>query len=398
VSDQRTRLDLATDGLDPPFGVIDLDAFRSNTADLVRRAGGKTIRVASKSVRCRELLRDTLSRDGYAGVLAFTLPEALWLADDDAFTDVVVGYPTAHRAALRQLGGDDRLASRITVMVDSVDQLDLVDSVVAPDRRATIRVCLDIDASFRLAGGKIHIGARRSPIHAPEQAEALAREVVERPGFRLVGVMAYEAQIAGVGDAPPGQPLRGFAIRQIQRRSAAELAARRAAVVEAVASVRKLEFVNGGGTGSLERTSAEEAVTEVAAGSGLYGPTLFDAYSSFSPHPAALFALSVVRRPARGIATVHGGGWVASGVADQNRLPTPVYPTGLELSGQEGAGEVQTPLSGKPADGLRVGDRVWFRHAKAGELCEHIDTLHLVEGDRIVRTVPTYRGEGKAFL
>ncbi len=398
VTDQRTRLDRATGELDPPFGVVDVDAFRANTADLTRRANGKTIRVASKSVRSRQLIKDVLAQDGYAGVLAFTLAEALWLAADDAFPDVVVGYPTAQRAALRQLGADDRLAARVTIMVDSVDQLDLVDSLVAPEKRAAIRVCIDLDASLKRAGGLIRVGARRSPLHSPAQAAAMAREIVDRPGFTLVGLMAYEGQIAGVGDAPPGQPLRGFAIRQMQRWSAAELADRRAAVVEAVTAVSKLEFVNGGGTGSLERTSAEDAVTEVAAGSGLYGPTLFDAYRSFSPQHAALFALSVVRRPGPGVVTAHGGGWIASGIADQNRLPAPVYPAGLKFDGQEGAGEVQTPLLGPAADELRIGDRVWFRHAKAGELCEHVNELQLIEGDRIVGTTLTYRGEGKAFL
>jgi D-serine deaminase-like pyridoxal phosphate-dependent protein len=210
--------------------------------------------------------------------------------------------------------------------------------------------------------------------------------------------MAYEAQIAGVGDRPPGQPLRGLAVRGMQRMSVKELAERRAAIVAAVSDVTKLEFVNGGGTGSLERTAAEEAVTEVAAGSGLYGPTLFDAYRSFTPHHAALFALAVVRRPAPGIATAQGGGWIASGIAHPSRLPTPVYPPGLRLSGQEGAGEVQTPLSGDEADALRPGDRVWFRHAKAGELCEHVNTLYMIDGDAIVAEAPTYRGEGKAFL
>jgi len=398
VSDQRARLDRATAELDPPFGVVDFDAFRANAADLVRRANGTTIRVASKSVRCRELLRDVLALDGYAGILAFTLPEALWLAANDAFSDVVVGYPTAHRDGIRRLGADETLASRVTVMVDSTDHLDFIDAVVPPEKRAEIRVCLDIDAALRLAGGRLHIGALRSPIHSPAQAEALAKAVVERAGFRLVGLMAYEGQIAGVGDSPPGQPLRGMAIRAIQRRSAAELADRRAAIVDAVTSVRKLEFVNGGGTGSLERTSAEEAVTEIAAGSGLYGPTLFDQYRAFTPHPAALFALSVVRRPKPGVVTAHGGGWIASGIANPNRLPTPVYPAGLQLNAQEGAGEVQTPLHGPAADGLTVGDRIWFRHAKAGELCEHVDDVHLIEGERIVRAVPTYRGEGKVFL
>ena len=68
-------------------------------------------------------------------------------------------------------------------------------------------------------------------------------------------------------------------------------------MVAAVSAVMPLEFVNGGGTGSVERTSAEAAVTEVAAGSGLYCPVLFDGYRAFSSRPAAFFALPVTRRP-----------------------------------------------------------------------------------------------------
>ena len=62
------------------------------------------------------------------------------------------------------------------------------------------------------------------------------------------------------------------------------------------------------------------------------------------------------------------------------------------------AGEVQTPLIGPAADGLRIGDKVWMRHAKAGELCERFSDLHLVEGEVVAATVPTYRGEGQTFL
>ncbi len=210
--------------------------------------------------------------------------------------------------------------------------------------------------------------------------------------------MAYESQIAGLGDAPPGRPLRAAAIRLLQAASARELAKRRAARVAAVRAVAPLEFVNGGGTGSLAATSAEAAVTELAAGSGLYGPTLFDAYRAFRPRPAALFALPVVRRPGPGVATTLGGGYLASGPAERSRLPSPYLPAGLRLDPQEGAGEVQTPVLGDAADGLRVGDRVYFRHAKAGELCERFDRLHLIEGEQIVEEVPTYRGEGKCFL
>ncbi|RBY89678.1 alanine racemase [Blastococcus sp. TF02A-30] len=395
----RARFDAATALLDPPLGLLDLAALDANAADLVRRAAGKPIRVASKSVRNRDVLRRALARPGFAGVLAYSLPEALWLAGgtDPVSEDVVVGYPSADRGALRQLGGDEALAARVTLMVDSVDHLDLVDSVLPPDRRAPIRVCLDVDASLRAAGGRVHVGVRRSPVHEPEQAATLARAVAARPGFVLAGVMAYEAQIAGVQDAPGGRRLRGLAVRGMQAVSARELAGRRAAVVAAVTAVAPLEFVNGGGTGSLERTAAEDAVTEVAAGSGLYGPALFDGYRSFAPAPATFFAVPVTRLPAPGVVTVAGGGWIASGPPGADRLPLPTYPAGLRWLPTEGAGEVQTPLRGPGAAGLRVGDRVWFRHAKAGEVCEHVDALHVLDGDSLAGAFPTYRGEGKAF-
>jgi D-serine deaminase-like pyridoxal phosphate-dependent protein len=393
----QDRLDLATADLDPPFTLLDLDALDANADDLVRRAGGRPVRVASKSVRSRGVLRRVLARPGFAGVLAYSLPEALWLCGgaDPLSADVVVGYPSVDRAALADLARDDALADRVTLMVDSLDQLDLIDDVVPPARRPDLRICLDVDASLRI--GPVHVGVRRSPLHSAIEAAALARQASARRGFRLVGLMAYEAQIAGVQDAPRGRRFRGAAVRRMQAASARELADRRAAVVSAVSAVAPLEFVNGGGTGSLERTSAEAVVTEVAAGSGLYSPALFDDYRAFAARPAAFFAVPVTRVPAPGIVTVAGGGWVASGPPGADRLPVPTYPAGLRWLSAEGTGEVQTPLRGPGTAGLGIGDRVWFRHAKAGELCEHVDVLHSLEGDRLTGALPTYRGEGRSF-
>jgi len=392
---QFDRLRAATAGLEPPFGVIDLDAFDANALDLERRAMGKPIRLASKSLRSRALIRRALDRPGFQGILGFTLPEALWLAEE--FDDIVVGYPTADRTALRQLAGDEQLASRITLMVDSLEHLDLIDAVTGP-RRTRIRVCLELDAALRLAGGRLHLGPRRSPVHTPQEAAEFAREVAARPGFELTGIMGYEGQIAGLGDNQPGSRLKRAVLRAIQRASAEELRERREAAVEAVRAVTPLRFVNGGGTGSFETTTRENAVTELAAGSGLYGPGLFDFYRTFRPSPAAFFVLPVVRRPSAQIATLLGGGWVASGPLGKDRLPTLAWPPGLRVTTTEAFGEVQTPLVGKPAQVLRVGDRVWLRHAKAGELCERVGELRLVKGDEVVETVPTYRGEGRHFL
>jgi D-serine deaminase-like pyridoxal phosphate-dependent protein len=414
------RLERATASLDPPFAVVDLDAFWANAADMEARAAPKPIRLASKSVRCRTLQERVLARPGFEGTLAFTLPEALWLAEHGV-EDILVAYPTVDRGALRKLVrlGAERPSARVSIMVDSVAQLEQLDRAVGgdgmpahpmpanPSDRAPVRVCLELDAGLWLAGGRVRVGAKRSPVHTPAQAAALARAIVAHPGVRLVGVMAYEAQTAGLGDAPRGRgigpgrlevALRARVVRLLQAASARELAVRRAAAVAAVAAVAPLELVNGGGTGSLHLTAREAAVTEIAAGSGLYGPALFDAYRAFAPRPAALFALPVVRRPARGVATALGGGYLASGPPDRARLPRPHLPAGLRLDRQEGAGEVQTPLLGAPAETLAVGDRVWMRHAKAGELCERFDRLHLIEGGRVVEEVPTYRGEGQCFL
>ncbi|SEK19402.1 amino acid deaminase/aldolase [Streptacidiphilus jiangxiensis] len=396
------QLEQATAELRPPFAVVDLGALRANAERMAARAGGKPIRLASKSLRCRTLIEDVLRTPGYHGIMAFTLPEALWLArtTDESLGDILVAYPCADVASLRELAADERAAARIAVMADSVEHLDLIAAAAqaASADGPQVRVCLDLDASLRLLGGRIHLGMRRSPMHDPAAAGALARAVLDRPRLRLVGVMSYEGQIAGLADNQPGSPLMRAGVRLMQRLSTQELRIRRAAAVRAVQEVAPLEFVNGGGTGSLESTSSESAVTELGAGSGIYAPRLFDHYRAFDPLPAAYFALTVVRRPAPRHVTVLGGGWIASGPAGADRLPTPVWPQGLGLVGTEGAGEVQTPLVGEAADRLRLGDRVWFRHAKAGELCERVDRLHLVEGDRIVGEAPTYRGEGHAFL
>ncbi|HEV7162803.1 MAG TPA: amino acid deaminase/aldolase [Solirubrobacteraceae bacterium] len=396
--DDHDRLERATAELQAPFALIDLHAMWANAADMERRAAGKPIRLASKSLRCRGLQERVLARPGFKGTLAYTLPEALWLAGHGA-GDLLVAYPTTDTRALRELAD----GAPVTVMVDSVEQLELIERAVGGVGSEPIRVCIELDCGLWLLGRRVRIGVKRSPVHTPEQAAALARAILARECFHLVGVMAYEAQIAGLGDAPPGRPLRGAAIRALQSRSARELRRRRGAAVSAVRELAAsagapLELVNGGGTGSLELTAADPAVTELSAGSGLYGPTLFDAYRIFSPRPAAMFALPVVRRPSRGVVTALGGGYLASGPPDRARLPRPHLPAGLRLDGQEGAGEVQTPLLGDAADDLAIGDRVYMRHAKAGELCERFASVHLLEGDRIVDELPTYRGEGQCFL
>src|SRR3954468_15619235 len=376
----HARYEAAFEGRYAPFAFVDLDAMWSNADEMLARAAGKPIRVASKSVRCRPLQEAIARRDErFRGLMTFTLRESLWLGDPD----MLLAYPTADREALGRMGEDGPV-----LMVDSVEQLDLIAGAV----RVPVRLCLEVDLSYPLAGGRVKVGVKRSPVRTASEATRIAGEIEKRPGMQLVGLMGYEAHIAGLGDQPPGKPVVAAVLKRLQTASIKEMAERRAEIVQALPP---LEFVNSGGTGSSHTTSREDVVTEITAGSGFYAPTLFDHYSAFSLTPAAMFALPVVRKPSRKVATVLGGGYIASGSADKTRLPTPYLPSGLKLDGNEGAGEVQTPVIG--AD-LAIGDRVYFRHAKAGELCERFNTLLLVEGDRIVDEVPTYRGEGCSFL
>lgn len=381
------RLTAATAHLVGPVAVVDLDAFEANARDLVRRSAGKSVRVASKSVRVRGLLDDVLARPGWAGVMAYSLTEALWLAEH-GHDDVLVGYPSVDRASLERLVATPDARSRITVMVDDVAQLALL---AAPGQdEPPVRVCLDVDASWRV--GAVHLGARRSPVHSPGDAAALARACANGDGVEIRGVMFYEAQVAGLPDSNP-------AVRFVKRRSIADLATRRAAVLDAITAALgyRPPLVNSGGTGSLESSAADPVVTEVTAGSGLLLPALFDRYRSVRPRPAAFLGLDVVRTPAPGIVTVFAGGYAASGPAGRSRLPRVVGPPGARLLRSEGAGEVQTPVRLPPGVHLGVGDRLWFRHAKAGELMERVSHVHLVRGRAAVGVLPTYRGEGQAF-
>jgi D-serine deaminase-like pyridoxal phosphate-dependent protein len=393
------RLEAIFADIQPPFALVDLDAVWANAADMLRRSRGKPIRVASKSVRSRPVLERLLELDpGFRGVLGFTLPEAIWLWEQGV-RDLVVAYPTTDRACLTRLAritAEDP-AEAPAVMIDSPEHLDLIEDA-ASSFVAPVRVAMDIDLSWWPLRGLVKVGPKRSPIRTAGQAVALAQEIDRRERVKLVGLMAYEGQIAGVGDNVPRKAITNLLIRRMQSASAKDVAERRAEIVTALTEVAQLEFVNGGGTGSIELTASEWAVTEIAAGSGFFAPILFDHYRAFSLRPAAMFALPVVRRPGPGVATALGGGYLASGVGAKDRMPVPHLPAGLKLDPYEGAGEVQTPLRGSAADALRVGDRVYFRHVKAGELCERFNSLYLVTGTTVRDQVPTYRGEGKSFL
>ena len=382
-----SRLSAATAGLPAPIAVIDLDAFDANAATLTSRAHGLPIRTATKSLRSRPLIERALTREGFRGLMCYSLSEALWWARAGQ-DDILVAYPSVDVAALTELASDPMLKAAVAVMIDSVEHVDFLAREV-PGHEG-LRVAIDVDASLRV--GPAHLGVRRSPLRTATDVESVIRRAHER-GLVVAGLMFYDAQIAGLPDS-------SMAVRRMKAFSDKELRRRRAEIVSAARDLTDVDFVNGGGTGSLHVTGLDPSLTELAAGSGLYAPTLFDGYDGLELRPAAYFASPVVRRPADGYVTAYGGGYIASGPPGWSRVPAPIAEQELELVRTEGAGEVQTPLKGAAADHVGLGDRIWFRHAKAGELAERFTEFVLVGGDggdKVVGKAATYRGEGQCF-
>ncbi len=385
-----------------PLAFVDLDAFDANVAYAAEkaRATGKTIRLGSKSIRCEPLMRRILEYgDIYRGFLTYTVEETKFLADK-GHDDFIVAYPTVQPSDIELLIRLARDGKSAAVMVDSIQHLTVL-STAGEQAGVTLSACLELDLAYHPLGtDRVHLGLRRSPVRTPEQALDLARQAQALKGVRIDCLMGYEGHIAGVNDDMPGQALNNFIMRTLKNMSVKELTSRRGAVVRSLKEAgTELRLVNGGGSGSLVSTLADESVTEVTVGSGFYASGLFHHFKEVRYQPSAFFATQVVRVPKEGMVTCQGGGYIASGPTEASKAPLPVMPVGMSYLPLEGAGEVQTPL--QLADGtpeIALGDPVFFQHAKAGELCERFSELYLLQGGRIVDTVKTYRGEGMNFL
>jgi D-serine deaminase-like pyridoxal phosphate-dependent protein len=385
-----------------PFAYIDLDLLEHNAHQIATRAGDKQIRIASKSIRSVAILKRLLAaHTRFQGIMCFTAQEASYLAAQ-GFDDLLIGYPTWHEQDISSIARAIAAGTHITLMIDSIDHIHHIETI-AQQHAVRIPVCLDLDMALDLPG--LHFGVWRSPLRTIAQTRPVIECIIASPHVQLDGIMGYEAQIAGLGDHYPHQAAKNTLVRLLKKRSLREVAKRRADVVDLIKSYNiPLRFVNGGGTGSLHTTRAEPCVSEITAGSGFYAPALFDNYRDFKYQPAAGFAIEIVRQaraahsnqPA--IYTCLGGGYVASGAIGNDRLPQIHLPESAHLMPLEGVGEVQTPIIYPGNLSLQLGDPIFLRHSKAGELCERFNHLLLVSHGEIVDEVTTYRGDGQCFL
>ena len=385
-------------GKEMPFAFIDIDLLKQNIVQSKLRSGSKNIRIASKSIRCVAVMKYILDMGlPFQGIMAFTALEAIFLAEQ-GFNDLLVAYPTWHQkhisAVCEAIKKDESL--NIYLMLDSEEHVAHL-AKIAAENEVILPVCLDLDMSSDFS--KLHFGVFRSSITNKLQAKKVVKAIEANKSLRLAGLMGYEAQIAGVGDNVKGDFLKNQVVRKLKKKSVKEIAKRRAEVVKMIEKRgHQLDFVNGGGTGSLETTKLEDCVTEVTVGSGFYASGLFDNYINFKHAPAAAYAIEIVRKPQANIYTCSGGGYTASGTAGKDKEPLPYLPKGISLTANEGAGEVQTPIVYKGQMSLQLGDPIFLRHSKAGELCERFNELWIVSNGKIIEKVPTYRGQGKCFL
>lgn len=379
-----------------PLAYVDLDLMKQNIDVLVKRANNKKVRVASKSIRCHHLIEYILNADDLInGIMCFTAEEAVYLSEK-GFDDIILAYPVVHQPSIQAIAQQVKKGAKIYLMVDCEDHLKIIDEATK-GMNIKMPICIDIDMSVDFPG--LHFGVWRSSLRKISDFKKFVDVALKYDSIAIKGLMGYEAQIAGVGDNVTGKFFMNTTIKGLKAVSIPQIAKYRKEAVEYLHSKSvELDFVNGGGTGSMESTCAEEVVSEITVGSGFYNSHLFDYYSKFSLQPAAGFAIQITRKPKAKVYTCLGGGYIASGGIEPIKAPLPYLPKGAKLTDLEGAGEVQTPIEYKGKEKLQIGDPIFLRHSKAGELCERFNELYLIENGKIKEQVKTYRGEGYCFL
>lgn len=378
-----------------PCAYVDWNLLRVN-ANLTRmRARGLPIRLASKSLRSAFLIKKILAEiPGFSGVLAYSAREAAYLCDE-GIDDIVIAYPTVEQRDICSLIPHIKNQRRVSFMVDCAEHVHVLQAL-ALQAKATFSIAIDVDLSVNLPG--LYFGVHRSSIRTDDDLKALIKIIDKANGLKLIGMMGYEAQFS-VADQIPKRPFLGASVTMLKRISEDLVHRRRQRLSTLLkAHYGSLQFINGGGTATIESTIKDDCVTEISVGSALFGPASFDHFRDYKLQPAAGFALPVTRIPKPGYVTCHGGGYIASGPVEKTKAPQPFLPAGLKLVEREGAGEVQTPLRVPKHCLLHIGDPVLFRHAKAGELAEHFNEFHVILDQEVVAQARTYRGDGHAFL
>jgi len=365
-----------------PVLLLDLDVLKRNCSYYFKNSKTLNIRVATKSIRSLEVLKIIQNGLGekFSGLMAYDLREAIWLVDQ-GFEDVLLGYPQFYKNDLKRIQENDLYRKSITLMVDSIEHMAELKEFKG------LQICVDVDMSYYLPGLYFCV-FRSSKRHIRELVELV--KVIRESSHNLMGFMGYEAQLAGVADKKGILSPIVYFLKMLSKNHILNLRK------QIKNEFPKTKFFNGGGTGSIHFSSEDPSISEVTVGSGFFHSHLFDGYSDLLSSPSLFFRLPVTRRPNHTTITCLGGGYISSGEVGRDKLPKIIYPDGLEYISNEMAGEVQTPLRDSNQT-LRIGDYVYFRPAKSGEICERFSEIHLLKNGEVIDQAFTYRGEGQCF-
>lgn len=381
-----------------PLAIVDLEAFDQNLATLsqIAKDSGKKIRIATKSLRIPALIKRTLEySDTFQGLMCYSIREAAFL-HQQGFDDLLIAYPSVQVGDIYLLGELLEANAKVMMAVDDIQQIQMI-ATIMKKFSCPLPLVIDFDVSLHFAG--LHLGVRRSPVRTLEHLKQLLQDSLQYTSIKVIGVMAYEAIVAGLTDQNPYKTLQNPLASLVRKYSVQHVAKIRQQIPGVFQSLGiPLEIFNGGGTGSVNFAAKESALTEVTFGSGLLCSHIFDYFSNIKLKPASFFALETTRRSDPNYITCLGGGYVASGEPGADRLPLPIMPSGLTFVTTEGAGEVQTPLKVSGEYKPVLGDPIFFRHAKAGELAKHFNKVLLVTKDKSTYHVDTYRGMQQCFL
>lgn len=378
-----------------PKLILDIDRLESNLKFFEDRVGSKQIRIATKSVRSSQVLQHVLQvGKKISGLMTYSLQESLNL-HNKGFQDILMGYPSIDEQALMMLCNDQKAVENICLMIDSKQHIEIIEKAVG-NRDIRCKICIDIDMSSQFPA--VYFGVRRSPVNHIDILKKLLDDIQKSKAVKLVGIMGYEAQIAGLSDYSPHRKFINPLIRFLKKQSIKEVEKKRQLVLDEIKKRElSLSFVNAGGSGSYDTSSLESGVTEITVGSGLYCSHLFDYYKNLSLLPALFYTLQVSRIPTPQMITCQSGGFIASGVPGLDKQPKVYLPEGLIPLTDEGFGEVQTPFKNLSGIELLLGDPLFVRHAKAGEICEHFNTMTILRNQKIYEVWQTYRGEGNCY-
>lgn len=380
-----------------PSAWLDLDALDKNIAIVNAKTAKVNLRIASKSVRSLAVLNYIKENTpNYIGIMSYSAEESVYLLEN-GFKNILCAYPTLDKDRIIKTFDYTAQGAKMVWMIDRLEHWLLLENL-AKTHHTMVEICLDINMSMPLP--KLYFGTKRSSLIDKKQLKKLLKRTENFSHTKIVGLMGYEAQIAGLPEHLPNKALLTPAIRALKKASKKQVSIRRNAMLKLLKKMgHKIELVNGGGSGSMDFTCSQSEITEITVGSAYYYPALFSYMDSMKDFtPSAGFVLQVTRQPEEDVVTCHSGGFVASGSVGVDKSPIIHYPQNLQILTDEGFGEVQTPIESTTGDlNLKIGDYVWCRHAKAGELCEHFNTIAVYRDNEFLEEISTYRGDGKVF-